>query len=179
MYKRLILNDFKKNKLSTIGTLIFMTVNGALLGLVVLLFISLSGSIDSLMKVAQTPDFLQMHAGEIDEGKIADFAEGRSDVEKMQICRFLNISNSQLQIGAKSMDGNMQDNGLCYQSEYFDYLVNMDNNVVYPADGEIYVPVCYRKEYDVTVGDKVRIGSENLTIAGFIRDSQMDCRFCN
>lgn len=46
--------------------------------------------------------------------------------------------------------------------------------MVYPADGEIYVPVCYRKEYDVTVGDKVRIGSENLTIAGFIRDSQMN-----
>ena len=174
MYQRLIINDLKKNKLTSIGTLIFMTVNAALLGLVALLFVNLSGSIDTLMNVAQTPDFLQMHAGDIDEEKVMDFAKSRDDVEKVQICRFLNLPNSQLQIGDKSMDGNMQDNGLCTQSPEFDYLVDMDNNPIYPAEGDIYIPVCYRKEYDAQVGDSVYIGSEKLTIAGFLRDSQMN-----
>ncbi|RKM61250.1 ABC transporter permease [Butyrivibrio sp. CB08] len=174
MYQRLIINDLKKNKLTSIGTLLFMTVNAALLGLVALLFVNLSGSIDTLMNVAQTPDFLQMHAGDIHEEQIMDFARGRDDVEKVQICRFLNLPNSQLQIGDKSMDGNMQDNGLCVQSPEFDYLVDMDNHPIYPSQGDIYIPVCYRKEYDAQVGDSVYIGSEKLTIAGFLRDSQMN-----
>ena len=174
MYRRLILNDFKNNRLASIATCIFMTVNAALLGLSVLLFVSLSGSIDRLMNVAGTPDFLQMHTGEMDESKIAEFARLRSDVDRMQICRFLNIPNSRIQIGEKSLDGNMQDNGLCCQSEAFDYLVDMDNNVIEPSVGEVYVPACYRKDYDVKSGDKLVIGSETLTIAGFLRDSQMN-----
>lgn len=174
MYRRLILNDCKNNKFTTIATCIFMTVNAALLGLCILLFVSLSGSIDKLMEVAKTPDFLQMHTGNLDEGDIAGFAKGRNDVESMQICKFLNIPNSQILIGDKTFDGNMQDNGVCYQSESFDYLVDMDNNVIYPVADQVYVPVCYKKEYDIAQGELMRIGSETLSIAGFIRDSQMN-----
>ena len=174
MYQRLILNDLKNNKFTAIATWIFMSVNAALLGLSVLLFVSLSGSIDKLMNVAETPDFLQMHTGVIDENALLDFANQRSEIDKMQICRFLNISNSQIRIGGKSLDGNMQDNGLCYQSESFDYLVDMDNQVIIPHDGEIYVPICYKNEYDINLGDLVSFGTETLTIAGFLRDSQMN-----
>ena len=108
MYQRLILNDLKNNKFTAIATCVFMSVNAALLGLSVLLFVSLSGSIDNLMNVAKTPDFLQMHTGEIDEKALLDFANQRSEIDKMQICRFLNIPNSQIRIGGKSLDGNMQ-----------------------------------------------------------------------
>ena len=174
MYRRLILNDFKNNKLATVATCIFMTVNAALLGLAVLLFVNLSGAIDRLMDVAETPDFLQMHTGEIDESKVTEFTRQRNDVDKMQICGFLNIPNSRIQIGDKSLDGNMQDNGLCCHSDCFDYLVDMDNNVIAPSAGEVYVPVCYRKEYGIVSGDLLHIGSETLTVAGFLRDSQMN-----
>ncbi len=174
MYQRLILNDCKNNKFTTIATCIFMTVNAALLGLCILLFVSLSGSIDKLMEVAKTPDFLQMHTGDLDEGDMAGFAERRSDVESMQICKFLNIPNSQILIGDKTFDGNMQDNGVCCQSERFDYLVDMDNNVIYPVADQVYVPVCYKNEYDIVPGDLMHIGSETLSVAGFIRDSQMN-----
>jgi len=149
MYQRLILNDCKNNKFTTIATCIFMTVNAALLGLCILLFVSLSGSIDKLMEVAKTPDFLQMHTGDLDEGDIAGLAKGRNDVESMQICKFLNIPNSQILIGDKTFDGNMQDNGVCCQSERFDYLVDMDNSVIYPVADQVYVPVCYKNEYDI------------------------------
>jgi putative ABC transport system permease protein len=73
MKKRLIVNDFKANKLVTISTCIFMAASAMLLGLSILLFGSLSSSIDSLMEEAQTPDFLQMHTGEIDEERVAFF----------------------------------------------------------------------------------------------------------
>ena len=171
---RLIVNDFKSNKLITVSTCVFMTITAMLLGLAIFLFASLWTSIDSLMKKAETPHFLQMHTGELKEAEIEAFAAARDDVEEGQIGRFLNLQNSQLSIGGKSFETNMQDNGLCYQSECFDYLLDAENNVIQVSNGEVYVPVAYKKEYEVVPGDKLRIGSEELTVAGFLRDSQMN-----
>ena len=174
MIRRLMINDFKDNKLITVSTSAFMAVTAMLLGLSILLFARLFTSIDSLMKKAETPSFLQMHTGDPEEEAIREFADARGEVDKYQISTFLNLQNSQISIGDKSLEGNMQDNGLCRQSECFDYLLDADGNVIRPSEGEVYVPVCYRKEYDVEIGSKMRIGTEELTIAGFLRDSQMN-----
>lgn len=174
MLKRLIINDFKANKIITISTSAFMAVTAMLLGLAILLFARLYTSIDSLMKKAETPSFLQMHTGDLDEEKLNDFTRARSDVEKMQVCNFLNLQNSQISIGGRSFEGNMQDNGLCCQSESFDYLLDADGAVIEVLPGEVYVPVCYKKEYDIKITDEMRIGTETLTVAGFLRDSQMN-----
>ena len=53
-------------------------------------------------------------------------------------------------------------------------LLTPDNKVIYPSEGEVYVPVCYRKEYGIKSGDVMRIGKEELIVAGFLRDSQMN-----
>ena len=174
MLKRLIINDFKANKIITISTSSFMAVTAMLLGLAILLFARLYTSIDSLMKKAETPSFLQMHTGDLDEEKLNDFTRARSDVEKMQVCNFLNLQNSQISIGGRSFEGNMQDNGLCCQSESFDYLLDADGAVIEVLPGEVYVPVCYKNEYDIKITDEMRIGTETLTVAGFLRDSQMN-----
>jgi putative ABC transport system permease protein len=170
----MIINDIKANKLVSAATCIFMAVTAMLLGLSILLYASLADSIDSLMTEAKTPDFLQMHTGELDVDSIYDFAQQREDVEEMQVCTLLNLQNSQISIGNESLENNMQDNGLSCQSSFFDYLVDADNAVIYPAEGEVYVPVCYRKEYGVETGDVMRIGTEELSVAGFLRDSQMN-----
>ncbi|MCR4909201.1 MAG: ABC transporter permease [Lachnospiraceae bacterium] len=171
---RLIINDLKENRLVSIATVIFMTVTAMLLALSILLFARLSDAIDSLMTKAETPDFLQMHTGDIDASQINGFVRQRDDVEKMQLCTFLNLQNSRLSIGGKSLEGNTQDNGLCCQSEAFDYLLDPENNPIQPAAGEVYIPVCYRKEYGIESGALMRIGTEKLTVAGFLRDSQMN-----
>jgi len=174
MERRMIINDIKANKLVSAATCIFMAVTAMLLGLSILLYASLADSIDSLMIEAKTPDFLQMHTGELDMDLLNDFAQQREDVEAMQVCTFLNLQNSQISIGNESLENNMQDNGLSCQSSLFDYLVDADNTVIYPSEGEVYVPVCYRKEYGIETGDVMRIGTEELTVAGFLRDSQMN-----
>ena len=174
MNRRMIINDLKANKLVSAATCIFMAVTAMLMGLSILLFASLADSIDALMTAAETPDFLQMHTGKSDDTAIADFAHQRDDVEKMQICTFLNLQNSQITIGDESLESNMQDNGLCTQSKMFDYLLDADGTIIDPADGEVYVPVCYREEYGSHAGDIMRIGTEELTVAGFLRDSQMN-----
>ena len=174
MERRMIINDIKANKLVSAATCIFMAVTAMLLGLSILLYASLADSIDSLMTEAKTPDFLQMHTGELDEDDVNSFSQQREDIEAMQVCTFLNLQNSQISIGNESFENNMQDNGLSCQSSLFDYLVDADNKVIYPSEGEVYVPVCYRKEYGIKSGDVMRIGKEELIVAGFLRDSQMN-----
>lgn len=174
MLKRLIFNDLRKNRLINIATCIFMAVTAMLLGLSIFLFARLYFSIDMLMRDAQTPHFLQMHTGRIEEERIYAFARSRKDVEKMQILTFLNLQNSQISIGDISFEANMQDNGLCTQSKSFDYLLDAKNDVIYPKEGEIYVPVAYKNEYDIKIGDTFNIGNEKLIVAGFLRDSQMN-----
>lgn len=174
MERRMIINDIKANKLVSAATCIFMAVTAMLLGLSILLYASLADSIDSLMTEAKTPDFLQMHTGELDEDDVNSFSQQREDIEAMQICTFLNLQNNQISIGNESFENNMQDNGLSCQSSLFDYLVDADNKVIYPSEGEVYVPVCYRKEYGIKSGDVMRIGKEELIVAGFLRDSQMN-----
>ena len=174
MNKKIVINDFKRNKLITVSTCIFMAVTAMLLGLSIFLFSSLAVSIDTLMNIAETPHFLQMHTGELDEEELENFIASRNDVEKSQISRFLNLQNSCLSIGDKSFEANMQDNGLCCQGECFDYLVDGNNNVIHAETGEVYVPVAYKNEYEIEQGDTMRIGTEELTVAGFLRDSQMN-----
>ena len=174
MNRRLIINDIKNNKLASFSICVFMAASAMLMGLTVLLFGSLSGSVESLMQKARTPDFLQMHAGEIDEEILAGFAADRDDVESMQVCSFLNLQNSQLELGGNSLINNTQDNGLCCQSPSFDFLIDAENRIIRPTPGEVYVPVCYRAEYGLKAGDEMRIGPEKLTVAGFLRDSQMN-----
>ncbi len=174
MINKLMMNDLKDNKLAAAATCIFMAFSSMLLGLSVLLFASLAGSIDSLMTEAGTPDFLQMHTGTVDESALSGFAEQQKEVEAFQVCSFLNLPNSQLSIGGQSFADNMQDNGLCCQSSSFDYLVDADNAILVPSAGEVFIPVCYREEYRLKEGDVMRIGTEELTVAGFLRDSQMN-----
>lgn len=164
----------KKDRFIQVVTYLFMTIEAVLMGLTILLFASLSGSIDSLMEKAKTPDFLQMHAGEIGMEEIIQFAESNTGVENWQICEFLNIDNAMISLGGTSFSENNQDNGLCVQSAKFDYLIATDGEIPNVSVGHVYVPVCYRSEYGINTGDIMQIGDKSLVVEGFIRDSQMN-----
>lgn len=174
MLKKLIWNDVRQNKLISVSTVFFMAVSAALLVLTSLLFTNLLGSIDGLMDKAAVPDFMQMQTGEADETELARFAESRPDVQDWQVCRFLNLDNSRIVLGSRNMIGSTQDNGLSVQSDRFDFLLGMDGELPEVLPGEVCVPVCYRAQYDLAVGDEMKIGDQALIIAGFIRDAQMN-----
>ncbi len=174
MLKKLIWNDVRQNKLLSTTTVFFMAVSAMMLALTALLFSSLLGSVNGLMEQAQTPDLVQMHTGALDEQEIAQFAGERQEISQWQICRFLNLDNSEITLGGHSLLDSTQDNGLCIQSERFDYLLDMDNNRPGVLSGQVYVPICYRTRYDLNIGDTMRVGSETFTVAGFLRDAQMN-----
>ncbi|SMF69393.1 putative ABC transport system permease protein [Paenibacillus uliginis N3/975] len=174
MYYRIIRNDISKSKLITLTTTIFVAAAAMLVSLSAILVVNLSGSIDTLMKQAKTPHFMQMHSGDIDTVRLADFAEQNSNVDEYQVLEFLNVDGAQIVIDGNSLADSVQDNGFSTQSEKFDYLLDLDGNVINVSDGEIYVPVGYMKDGTAKVGDKVVIDGKKFTVAGFLRDSQMN-----
>ena len=175
MRTRILWNDLKGSPLLAVTTWLFMAVSACLFALTCFLTIGLLGSVDTLMLAAKTPDFLQMHAGELDKASLAQFAQKQEQVVSYQILGFLNLDNSSMVLGGHSLSDSTQDNGVCIQSEGFDYLVDLENRVIdAPQKGEIYVPVCYRQRYGLNPGERVSIGEAEFTIAGFLRDSQMN-----
>ena len=174
MYRKLIINDFKKSKLISITITAFILLAALLTSLAAILSVSLFTSIDDMMKSAKTPHFLQMHSGEINLQKLSVFAEKLSHVEEFQVLPFLNIEGAEIIIGTDSLAGSIQDNGLTVQSERFDFLLGLDGTRLQPNQGEIYVPIYYYKSGQASIGDRVEIHGLPFQVAGFLRDSQMN-----
>lgn len=174
MNNRLIRKGLARNRAVSLVIVLFITAASALLSLAATLFADLSGAVDQLMQDAKTPHFMQMHSGEIEMSELEAFVRETSDVEDFQVMEFLNIDNARMVLGDHSLDGNIQDNGFCTQSSRFDFLLDLNNQAVQPREGELYVPVCYYKDGTVQVGDQALIDGLPFTVAGFVRDSQMN-----
>lgn len=174
IYWRMTKESWGRDRFSTVSFTAFVAISVAMISLTAMLFTNLTGAIDHLMEVAGTPDFLQMHTGNIDTDKLEEFALNRPEVVDYQIIRFLNLENSILMLGEESLLDSTQDNGISIQGDGFDYMVGLNNELAIVQPGEVYVPVCYESMYHVKIGDDMRIGNRKLTVAGFIRDSQMN-----
>lgn len=174
MYYKIIRYDILKSKVITATTMAFVTAAAILVSLAAVLLVNLTGAIDTLMSQAKTPHYLQMHSGTIDFLRLDNFARENSNVEEFQVLEFLNIDGAEFVINNKSLADSVQDNGLCFQSEKFDYLLDLKGKVIKVHEGEIYVPVSYFKDRTAAVGDKVIVGHQEFRIAGFLRDSQMN-----
>jgi putative ABC transport system permease protein len=174
MYNKIIRNDIIKGKWIALTTTIFVAAAAMLVSLAAILAVNLYGALDTLMTQAKTPHFMQMHAGEIDTERLKAFAENNSNVDEFQVAQFLNIDGAQFIFGEKSLASSVQDNGISVQSEKFDYLLDLEGNIISVSDGEVYVPVSYMKDNITKVGDKAVISGKAFTVAGFLRDSTMN-----
>ncbi|MCE5169118.1 FtsX-like permease family protein [Paenibacillus profundus] len=174
MYYRIIRNDILKSKAITLTTMIFVAAAAMLVSLAAILVVNLSGALDTLMTQAKTPHFMQMHSGDIDTARLTSFAGQNSNVDEFQVLEFLNMDGAQIILGDSSLANNVQDNGFSIQSKKFDYLLDLDGNIINVSDGELYVPISYMRDNTTKVGDKAVISGKEFTVAGFLRDSQMN-----
>ncbi|WP_339184898.1 FtsX-like permease family protein [Oceanobacillus sp. FSL W7-1293] len=174
MYFRIIRNDLFRNKLISITTMLFISAATALVCLAAILSLNLIGSIETLTKQAQVPNFLQMHNGNIDKERLNNFAEEQENVKKYQVLDFLNITNSSIQVGGNNLIDNVQDNGFTTQSSSFDFLLDLEGRPIQPAEGELYVPIGYMKDGTAQIGDEAMIAGKAFKVAGFLRDAQMN-----
>ena len=174
MYGRIIKNDLGKNKFITITISVFIFIAAMLTSLAIMLSVNLYGAIDNLLIDAKPPHFMQMHVGNVNMERLNKFVNNSDNIEDFQVLEFLNIDGAEINIGENSLDWSLQDNGFSSQSKKFDFLLNLDNEIIYPKNGEVYVPIYYMKENIAQIGDVISIRDVNFTVAGFIRDSQMN-----
>jgi len=174
MYYRTIRNDILRNKAITLTIMMFVAAAAMLVSLAALLVVNLSGAIDTLMNQAKTPHFMQMHSGEMDSTRLAAFVEQHSEITQYQVLEFLNVDGAQIIFEEGSLAGSVQDNGFSVQSEKFDFLLDLNGNVIQVSDGEIYVPIPYMQQGLAKFGDRVQVSGKEFTVAGFVRDSQMN-----
>lgn len=174
MNHKIIRRDITGNKIISFITVLFIAAAAMLLSLAGILVIHLFGSIDSLMKDAKTPHFMQMHAGDIDFEELERFAQANGDVEDFQVLEFLNVNNENIRLGENYLTASVQDNGFSVQSSRFDFLLDERNKPVQPKDGELFVPVSYNRDGTAKVGDKAVVDGKTFVVAGFVRDSQMN-----
>ncbi len=174
MYKKIIINDMRKSKLITTTITVFIFISAVLTALAAELTVNMFGAIDNMLLSAKSLDYMQMHTGNIDLEQLQSFADKNQSVEDYQVLDFLNIEGADIVIGKDTLADSIQDNGLFVQSEKFDFLLNLNGEIINPADGEIYVPIYYMQEGKVSLGDKVTIHGTSFKVAGFLRDSLMN-----
>ncbi|MDO5026920.1 MAG: ABC transporter permease [Tissierellia bacterium] len=174
MSLKIFLNDFKKNKLINISIIVLIMISSILLSFASLMFVNLFSSIDQLMDQARTPHYLQMHMGPLNFSRLEDFAKKNENVKEFQVIEYLNLDKDQVNVGGKSLDYMVEDLGLVYQSEKFDFLLDLNNELVDLDQGELYLPLIFFKDEDIKLGDLVRIYDQKFEIKGFFRDSQMN-----
>ncbi len=174
MYSNLIKNDIRKSKLISATITAFILIAAMLTALAASLTVNLLGSIDHMLISAKAAHFIQMHTGDVDMDRIRKFADDQEAVEDWQVLPFLNIDGAAIVMGDNSLADSVQDNGFSIQSEKFDFLLDLNNKIIHPSNGEIYFPIYYMKESNVKLGDKVLIHGMDFTVAGFLRDSTMN-----
>ena len=173
MYYRLLRNDILKSKAIALTTMLFVAAAAMLVALAAILVVNLSGAIDTLMTQAKTPHFTQMHAGELELARLETFAKQNKAVADFQVVEFLNLDGAQFLFAGGSLADSVQDNGFSVQSEKFDFLLDLDGDVITVSDGEIYVPIAYIQDGTARVGETVVVAGRTFTITGALRDSQM------
>jgi putative ABC transport system permease protein len=177
---RILKNDLNRNRLVSSILFVFIIFSTLLVAGSVTIISRLTGSVDNLFEKADALHFLQMHSGDIDQDEIDRFVVDNALVKKQQSIMMINIEGEHVFLTDDdiSLSGSAIDLGFVRQSVGFDYLLDLDNEIIQVEDGQIAVPIHYMTTYDLSVGDRfhIRDGSyaKTFEISTFLRDSQMN-----
>ncbi len=180
----MIKNDLKRNTVINITIFFFIFLSTFLMASGILVIHRLSGSVEHMMNIAEPPDFLQMHVGEIDEEKMQNFIRNRPEINKYQRQPMVNIDGIKISYLKDdythgSFSDSMLDNYFVVQNEKFDYLLDTENQLIEINPGQVGVPITYMRKYDLKIGDYLIINHDSnadptyLTITYSVRDAQM------
>lgn len=137
---------YNEKKGITAALFIFVLLAALLVSSGSRMIMELTSSIQYLFSESKTPHFVQMHAGEIDQAKVNTWAEENAMVQQHQIVEMVNIDGSNLFLGAESEKNSVMDIDFVTQNQDFDYLLNLDSEIIQVNDGEIAVPVYYMQQ---------------------------------
>lgn len=177
---RILRRDAVRNRVIMVVIFALVAMSAFLLSSGAGLIIELKTSLDALFDRSMVPHVVQMHAGDLNRGDVEEWAAGNPLVDQYQIVEMITVDGSHLVLGEwdSAEDNGVMDISFVVQNQRFDFLLDRDNQPMFPAAGQIGVPLYYREARDLAVGDRVRIDTgsffRDFRIAGFVRDSQMN-----
>ncbi|MDA2240242.1 ABC transporter permease [Bacillus cereus group sp. Bc222] len=180
MIRRMLKRDFSQNKMIITILFMFIMLSSLLMASASSNVINLLNSMDQLVKVSNAPHFVQMHAGEVNQKSIDSFVEKNPFVKKQQTAEMVQINGSNIFIKKKNQaeHNSVMDISFVKQNSKFDFLLNLNNEVVDVRKGEIGVPIYYMQKYNLRMGDKIWVIKDNneleFPISAFVRDVQMN-----
>lgn len=180
MIRRMLKRDFSQNKMIITILFMFIMLSSLLMASASSNVINLLNSIDQLFKVSNAPHFVQMHAGEINQKSIDSFVAKIPFVKEQQTAEMIQIGGSNIFIKKKNEaeHNSVMDISFVKQNSNFDFLLDLNNEVINVRKGEIGVSIYYMQKYKLRIGDKIWVVKNNneleLTISSFVRDVQMN-----
>ncbi|ATI52798.1 ABC transporter permease [Bacillus tropicus] len=180
MIRRMLKRDFSQNKMIITILFMFIMLSSLLMASASSNVITLLNSMDQLVKVSSAPHFVQMHTGEVNQKSIDSFVEKTPFVKKQQTAEMVQINGSNIFIKKKNEaeHNSVMDISFVKQNSKFDFLLNLNNEVVDVRKGEIGVPIYYMQKYNLRIGDKIWVDKNKneleFTISAFVRDVQMN-----
>jgi len=170
--------DLLRKKSITITLFIFIFLASVLMASGAKMIVELTQSIQHLFIQAKAPHVVQMHAGTLNEEDIKQWGNENELVESAKVVEMLNVDGSQLYLQPESEKASVMDISFVMQNDEFDYLLNLKSEVLHVNDGSIAVPVYYKSQYDLNIGDQVKFETDRYSatfaISDFVRDSQMN-----
>jgi len=185
MLFKILKKDLQNKKVISIVLFIFIMLSALTLSSSSIIVVQLMASIDNLFAAADVPHYVQMHKGDIDQAEIDAFAASQANVTSQQTVKMLSIDGADLYIGDPSVSENNSviDVSFVKQTEDFDYLLSLDNEILHLEKGEIGVPIFYMEKNSLVIGDKVYLHNGDIsaeyTITHFTRDGQMNPSMCS
>jgi putative ABC transport system permease protein len=180
MLGRILKKDISRNKVITATLFLFIFLAAMLVSGAVNIIITLFGSMDSLFALSNAPHYVQMHSGEINQHEIDDFARNTPMVKSQQTVAMLGINGVYIYLGdnENSEANSIIENSFVTQNKDFDFLLDTESKIIHVSEGEIAVPIYHAKQYNLRIGDTVRVVKSDFniefTIASFVRDVQMN-----
>lgn len=178
----IVKNDFMRNKAINLALFFFMMFSASLAVLSVLMGVQTFTAISELYRTAQPPHFVQMHKGEIDHKKIDKFMSENELVTYSQTATMIDVYGENITIIGKGDTYDFSDCrldiGFVKQNESKDVLLNSKHEKVTIQEGEIGIPILLKEIYDVEIGDRVILKSNNVkkefVVKEFVLDSMMN-----
>ncbi len=99
MLIKMLKTDFLKNKVITAALFSFIMLSALLIASGTNMLTELANSLNSLFTKSDVPHFVQMHAGDIDQADIAEFAANNSMVKSNQTVEMVHIDGLNLEMG--------------------------------------------------------------------------------
>lgn len=178
MLLRMLRSDLMRKKGINIVLFVFILLAALLVSSGTRMIMELTSSIQHLFTESKTPHVVQMHVGKLDKMKVNEWAQANDMVDKHQIVEMINIDGAHLFFGAEAEKNSIMDLDFVVQNQDFDFLLNLDSEIVQVNDGEIAVPIYYLQQKKLSIGDPIHIkdGSFSRTykIVDFVRDAQMN-----